>query len=102
MRERLNGRELHALRCIGDCFLFRPICRIDASAQFRKRLFWNMHMKRTNSVLVDLLVVLFCEDWFGHHLLLRVVLDFRVDFKSESQQKSAGETIGRWYCRYLG
>src|SRR5215470_19147422 len=35
-RECLNRRELHALRCIGDRFPFRPLCRLYAPAQFGK------------------------------------------------------------------
>src|SRR6266850_7294659 len=34
-RERLNRRELHALRCIRDSFSFRPLSRVYAPAQFR-------------------------------------------------------------------
>ena len=38
-RERLNRRELHALRCIRDRFPFRPLCCVDAPAQFGKSAF---------------------------------------------------------------
>ena len=51
-RERLNRRELHALRCIRDRFSFRPLCRVDAPAQFGEFRFRNIHMKRTNRILV--------------------------------------------------
>ena len=51
-RERLNRRELHALRCIRDRFPFRPLGRVDAPAQFGEFRFRNIHMKRTNRVLV--------------------------------------------------
>ena len=51
-RECLNRRELHALRCIRDRFPFRPLCRVDAPAQFGQFRFRNIHMKRTNSGLI--------------------------------------------------
>jgi hypothetical protein len=40
-------RELHALRCIHDCFPLRPPCRLDAPAQFGQFRFRNIHVKRT-------------------------------------------------------
>src|SRR5918996_301058 len=39
--ECLHRRELHTLRCIVDCFLFGPSCRVYTSAQFGKFRFRN-------------------------------------------------------------
>jgi hypothetical protein len=33
-------------------FSFRPLCRVDAPAQFGQVRFWNVHMKRTNCIFV--------------------------------------------------
>ena len=58
LRERLSGRELHALRCIRDRFPFGPPRRLNAPAQFGKfRLRNNIHMKRTNSGLITTLLL---------------------------------------------
>ena len=63
-REFLNRRELHALRCIRDRFPFRPLGRVDAPAQFGKFRFRNIHMKRTNGILVScLLAALLVLHW---------------------------------------
>src|SRR5438132_237273 len=52
-RERLNRRELYSLGCICNRFSFRPLCRVDASAQFGQLRFRkNVHAKRTNRGLV--------------------------------------------------
>ena len=70
-RECLNRRELHALRCIRDRFSFRPLCCVDAPAQFGEFRFRNIHMKRTNSILVScLLAALLCSTGLGHGVLL--------------------------------
>jgi hypothetical protein len=47
-RERLDRRELYSLRCVRNRFPLRPLCRVDAPAQFGKFRFRNIHMKRTN------------------------------------------------------
>ena len=47
-RERLHGRELHALRCVGDRFAFGPDGRLDAPAQLPELGFRNIDAKRTN------------------------------------------------------
>src|SRR5262245_50431222 len=52
VREGLNRRELHALRCIRDGFSFGPLCRVDAPAQVGQFRFWNIDMKWTNSGLI--------------------------------------------------
>src|SRR5882762_4780230 len=56
VREFLHSRELHALRLVRDRFPFRPLCRVDAPAQFGQRRFRNIHMKRTNRILLSWLV----------------------------------------------
>ena len=55
-RERLHRRELHALRCICNRFPFRPLCRVDAPAQFGEFRFRNIHLKRANRILVSCLL----------------------------------------------
>ncbi len=61
-RQRLNRRELYSLRCIRDRFPFRPLRRIDAPAQFGQFRLRNVHMKRTNRMLVIcLLTALLCN-----------------------------------------
>jgi hypothetical protein len=78
-RECLNGRELYALRCVRDRFPLRPLCRVNAPAQFGEFRLWNIHMKRTNCILVIcLLPALLCSTGLGHGVLLLVVLDFLV------------------------
>src|ERR1700733_13657461 len=48
-RERLSRRELHALGCICDCFPFRPLCVVDAPAQFGEFRFRDSYfLKRLN------------------------------------------------------
>jgi len=51
-REGLNGCELYALRRIRNQFPFRPLGGVDAPAQFGEFRFRNIHMKRTNCILV--------------------------------------------------
>ena len=71
-RERLNRRELHALRCIRDRFPFRPPCRVDAPAQFGQFRFRNIHTKRTNCGLVCcLLAAWLCGNGLGHAVPFR-------------------------------
>jgi hypothetical protein len=36
--ELLHGRELDALRAIGDLLAFRPLCRLDAPAEIHENL----------------------------------------------------------------
>src|SRR5260370_11677374 len=51
-RERLSRRELHALGCICDRFPFRPLCVVDAPAQFGEFRFWDSYfLKRTNATV---------------------------------------------------
>src|SRR5579859_1031085 len=59
-RERLSRRELYALRSICDRLSFRPLCIVDAPAQFGKFRLGNIHVERPNSVLVDFL---FTDSW---------------------------------------
>jgi hypothetical protein len=53
--ERLNRRELYALSRICDRLSFRPLCIVDAPAQFGKFRLRNIHMERPNGVLVGFL-----------------------------------------------
>src|SRR5260370_13049015 len=70
-RQRLNRRELYSLGCICNRFSFRPLCRVDAPAQFGKFRFRNIHMKRTNRILVSyLLATWLCSTGLGHGVLL--------------------------------
>src|ERR1700730_10349671 len=70
-RERLDHRELYSLGCICNRFSFRPLCRVDAPAQFGEFGFRNIHMKRTNSILASrLLSSWLCSTAFGHGVLL--------------------------------
>ena len=55
-RERLNRRELHALRGVRDGFPFGPPCRLDAPAQFGQLRLRNIDTKRTNRGLVSRLL----------------------------------------------
>jgi hypothetical protein len=48
----LDGRELHALRLIGDRFPFRPLRRVDAPAQFGQFGFRNIDTEGTNGRVV--------------------------------------------------
>ena len=76
-RQRLNRRELYSLGCIRDRFSFRPLCRVDAPAQFGQFRFRKIHMKRTNSILVScLLAGLWCSTGLGHIGLLFSGLGF--------------------------
>ena len=50
-RERLNRRELHALRVIRDRFPLGPPRRVDAPAQFGEIRFRKIHLKRTDGNL---------------------------------------------------
>src|SRR5260370_24614391 len=75
-RELLYGRELHALRRIRDRFSFRPLGGVDASAQFAKFRFRNVHMKRTNCIC--LLPASLCSTGLGHGASFSVVWDFLV------------------------
>ena len=47
-RERLNRRELYALRCIRDRFAFRPLCCLYAPAQFGKFPLRNVNPEGTD------------------------------------------------------
>ena len=49
-RERLHRRELHALGRICDRFPFRPLCRVDAPAQFVERLLGSSEAERADRV----------------------------------------------------
>ena len=73
-REFLNRRQLHVLRLIRDRLPFRPLCRAYAPAQFGQFRFRNIHMKRTNRILVSgLLAALLCSTGVDHGALrLRV------------------------------
>src|SRR5436190_21000862 len=52
VREPLDRRELYSLGCICNRFSFRPLCRVDAPAQFGEFCFGNSsHLKRTNWLL---------------------------------------------------
>ena len=62
-RERLHGRKLHALRCIGNGFAFRPLGRVDAPAQFGKFRIRKVHVKRTNRMLISLLTTSCSNIW---------------------------------------
>src|SRR3984893_9380731 len=52
-RERLDRRELYSLGCICNRFSFRPLCRVDAPAQFGEFGFRNIHMEWVNGGLVS-------------------------------------------------
>jgi hypothetical protein len=69
-RERLNGRELYALRCIGDQFAIRPLSCVDAPAQFDKFRFRNIYMKRTKRIVRCRLVASLCSTSLGQGVLL--------------------------------
>src|SRR5438093_11101516 len=70
-RERLDRRELYSLGCICNRFSFRPLCRVDAPAQFSEFLFRNTRTKRTNRGLVScLLAALFGSTGWRHGVLL--------------------------------
>src|ERR1044072_9269677 len=64
-RELLNRRELHALRRIGNRFLLRPPCSVDASAQFAELLVRKTYLKRTNCMLV---AELLCSTYLRHRI----------------------------------
>ena len=73
-RQRLHRRELYALGCIRDRFSFRPLCCVDAPAQFGKFRFRNIHLKRTNGGVVRcLLAASFCNSGLGHRVLPSMV-----------------------------
>src|SRR5258708_26176732 len=71
-RQRLSRRELYSLGCICNRFSFRPLCRVDAPAQFGVFRFRNLCcMKRTNRIFVTcLLAVSWCSTGLGHGALL--------------------------------
>src|SRR6202022_2299391 len=76
-RERLDRRELYSLRGICNRFSFRPLCRVDASAQFGKFRFRKIHLlKRTNCICM--LAASLCSTGLGHGVLLLNSLDFSV------------------------
>jgi hypothetical protein len=52
-RQRLNRGELHALRCIRDGLPLRPNRCLDPPAQLGEIRVGNIHMKRTNRILVS-------------------------------------------------
>src|SRR6266481_610620 len=66
--ECLTGRELYALRCVRDCFPFRPLCRVYTPAQFGKFCFRKIHIKRTNCIC--LLAASLCSTGLSHGVLL--------------------------------
>src|SRR5882724_6502554 len=68
-RQRLNRRELYSLGCICNRFSFRPLCRVDAPAQFGEFPFRNTHMKQTNRILVSCLLPAACSTSEGHGVL---------------------------------
>ena len=53
VREFLNRRELHALRCVGDRLTVGPPRRRDASAEICEFLLRNVDVKRADSVVFD-------------------------------------------------
>ena len=67
-RERLNRRELDALRCIGDRFPFGPPGRVDAPPQFGEFRFRNVHVKRANRGLVSCLCAALLGNTGGGHV----------------------------------
>src|ERR1700726_4782183 len=76
-RERLDRRELYSLGCICNRFSFRPLCRVDAPAQFGQVCLWNVYMKRTNCILVICLVAAsWCNTGLGHSVLLLCCFGF--------------------------
>src|SRR5438093_764615 len=87
-RQRLNRRELYSLGCICNRFSFRPLCRVDAPAQFGKLCFRETHMKRTNRVHVRcMLAAPLCSTGLGPGaavfcFLIALVLTFLVTIAS--------------------
>src|ERR1700757_1074629 len=67
-RERLGGRELHALCGIRDRFPLRPLCCVYAPAQFSQFRVWNLHVKRTSCIC--LFATSLCSTGLGHGVLL--------------------------------
>src|SRR5260221_10782660 len=65
-RELLHCRQLHALRCIGDRFPFRPLGCVYSPAQVGKFPVRNIYAERTNRILIGCLVAAFCSNGFGH------------------------------------
>src|SRR5262249_44013808 len=69
--ERLRRRKLHALRLIRNRLPVGPPCRFDAPAQFSKFRFRDIHLKRTNCILVSCLhATLLGSSGLGHGILL--------------------------------
>src|SRR6478609_7366106 len=70
-RQRLHRRKLYSLGCICHCFPFRPLCRVDAPAQFGKLGLGKIHfLKRANRILVSwLLSASLCSTGLGHGAL---------------------------------
>src|ERR1700733_5005597 len=64
-RERLDRRELYSLGCICNRFALRPLCRVDAPAQFDQFRFRNIYMKRTNRILATCWLAA-CSTGLGH------------------------------------
>src|SRR5262245_13649338 len=73
-RELLNGRELHALRCIRDRLPLGPPGCVDSPAQVGKFRFRNIHAKRTQRILVGGVMTTFCSNGFGHDVSSGVVV----------------------------
>ncbi len=98
--QRLNRRELHALRLVCDRLPFRPLCRVDAPAQVCKFRFRKIHMKRTNSILVFcLLASLWCSTGLGHSWPPFVVLDFLVSHEPTVHRRPDSLTLAGDYIR---
>src|SRR5580700_4276474 len=70
--ECLSRRELHALGCICDRFSFRPLCVVDAPAQFGQLRFRKIHFwKWTNRTVASWYrAAISHSDSCGHRFLL--------------------------------
>src|ERR1700756_4002777 len=76
-RECLNRSELHSLRFIRYRFPLRPLCCVDAPAQFGQVRLRNIHMKRANCISVSCwLTALWCSDGLGHGVILLSSIGF--------------------------
>src|SRR5271167_923734 len=74
-RERLSGRELYSLGCIGNRLSFGPLGRVDAPAQIGQVRLRNLYLKPTDSIFGSCLLVAFwCGTGVGHSVLLFLVV----------------------------
>jgi hypothetical protein len=93
-RERLNRRELHVLRCVGDRFPFRPPGRLEAPAQVSQLSFRNVDLKRANRGLVICrLTGLLCDSGWGRVSSSRVSVATR--FNRGNRSRASGRMAAR-------